>query len=379
MHPVSFINIWSPLGLVPTGPELHLRSLAVEVAAELPEVCTSMDVLKHVFNKLKPFKMQSLKIEDKWRRLIATELAKLELTEQIADGDFNMNWLVSYHSMLWKTGQGWTYQRTPKEMNVKWAYHPAVLGVFGDVTCVETRLRGERQDTPDLRLGQLDEGLAAVVGTYDDWKKIGVMEFFASCLVLSHPLTGPTSQKTVAVRIGDANSWGCVPATQAATDKGEQSWVNILSEEQFTLTNSLRKLYDIRPKAIEWMSFAQFVAEYRLLYPTGKETDDAEKELGRTSTVGPPSTTLIAGTPEMAPTLMRLSNSRIMKKRKEEESNLLPMVKCEDQTLDERAKIYLFKPWRRPEMVMLQEEFSAADIKACDEVRLELYPTSYVD
>ena len=378
MHPVSLINIWSPLGLLPTGPELHLRSLAVEVAAELPEVCPSMDVLKHIFDKLKPFKIQSLKIEHKWRRVIAAELAKLELAEEIA-GDFNMKWLVSYHSMLWKTGHGWTYQRTPKEMNIKWAYHPAALGVFGDLTCAETRLRGERLETPDLRLGQLDEGLAAVVGNYDDWKKIGVMEFFASCLTLSHPLTGLTSQKTEEVSVGGAISWGCVPATPAATDKGEQSWVNILSEEEFTLTNSHRKNYMIRPPAIERMVFAQFVAEYRLLHLTGNETKDAEKKLGQTGTVGPPSNTLIAGTTEMAPTIVRLGNSRIMKKFLHEESNRLPMVKCVDQTLDDRAKIYLFKPWRRLELVMQQEDFDAADIKACDEVRLELYPTSYIE
>ena len=76
---------------------------------------------------------------------------------------------------------------------------------------------------------------------------------------------------------------------------------------------------------------------------------------------------------------MRLGNSRIMKKFLHEESNRLPMVKCVDQTLDDRAKIYLFKPWRRLELVMQQEDFDAADLKACDEVRLELYPASYIE
>ena len=145
------------------------------------------------------------------------------------------------------------------------------------------------------------------------------------------------------------------------------------------MTNSPKKNYGIRPPAIERMVFAQFVAEYRLLDLTGKETQDAENKLGRTGTVGPPSNTLIAGTAEMAPTIVKLENSRIMKKFQQKESNLLPMVKCEDQTLDDRAKIYLFKPWRRPELLMLQEDLNVADIKACDLVRLELYPTSYVE
>ena len=380
VHPVSLINIWSPMSLLPTGPESHLRSLAVAVAGELPEACPSMGVLKLIFEKLKPFKIQSLKIDHKWKRLIVAELAKLELTEEMG-GDFNMKWLVSYHSMLWKTGHGWTYRRTPEEMNVERGYHPTALGVFDDITCVETRLGRERLESLDLRLGQVDEDLAAVAGNYDDWKKIGVFEFCASALMASNPLEGPTSQETVVVSIGDGNRWGCVPATQATIDRGEKSWTNTLSEEQFTLTNSMKKLYDIRPHAIERMVFAQFLAQYRLLKPSGRETKDAERQLGQ-SEVGPLSDTTIAGTTEGAPTegaptLLKLSNSRIVKKRKQEEGNLLPMVKCMDQTLDDRAKRYLFKPWRQPETMMQDEEFDAAIMEACDEVRLELYPTSY--
>ena len=372
VHSVSLINIWSPMSLLPTGPESHLRSLAVEVAGELPEASPTMDVLKHIFNKLKHFKIQ---IDHKWKRLIVAELAKLELTEEI-DGGFNMKWLVSYHSMLWKTGHGWTYRRTPEEMNIRHGYHPTALGVFGDVTCVETRLSRETLETLDLRCGQLDEDLAAVVGGYDDWKKIGVMEFFASAL--SNPLEGPTSQKTVAVSVKDSNSWGCVPATPANIDRGEQCWVNILSEERFTLTNSMKKLYDIRPQAIEEMVFAQFLSEYRLLKTGERETKDAEKQLGQ-CTVGPPSETQIAGTTAMAPTLVKLSNSCIMKKKKQEEGNHLPRVNCMDQTLDDRTKRFLFRPWHEPEKLMEEEEFDMAVLNACDKVRLELYPTSCID
>ena len=45
------IIIWSHLGLLPTGPEKHLRSLAVEVAAELPDDSSSMDALKRVLRR----------------------------------------------------------------------------------------------------------------------------------------------------------------------------------------------------------------------------------------------------------------------------------------------------------------------------------------
>ena len=376
-HPVSLINIWSPLGLLPTGPETNLRCLAVEYATELPEGHSSLDVLKSVYEKLKSFGIQSLKIDCKWRRLIEAELAKLGMTQENA-GDINRDWLVCYHSMLWKTGQGWTYRRTPEEMSIKSGYHPNILGVFGDIACVETRLSGERLETLNLEAGQLDGDLATLIGNYDNWKKIGIMEFFARVITVGLPLAGPTSQRTVAITVGDGNQWGCVPATQASIDRGEQSWPNVLSPEEFILTSSMKRLYDIRPEAIVGMSFAQFVAQYRLVDKGGREEKEMEKKVGRQNTVGPPSNTTIAGTTALAPTIVKFSNSRFVTKRKHEEGNLLPMVKCMDQTLDDKTKRYLFKPWCRPERVMQEEEFDAAEMKECDEVRLQLFPTSFI-
>lgn len=373
MHPVSLINIWSPLGLLPTGPETHLRSLAVEEAAQLREDNSLMDVVKCVYEKLKPFGIHSFKIEHKWRRIIEAELAKLELALENA-GDINMKMLVCYHSMLWKTGQGWTYSRTPKEMSIKSGYHPNILGTFGDVTRVETRLSGERLETLDLEVGQLDEDLAAVIGNYDNWKTIGILEFFARVIT---PLVGPTSQRTVAITVGDGNHWACVPVTQEGIDRGEQSWVNNLSREEFVLTDSMLRLYDIRPEAIELMSYAQFVAQYRRVKKGGREERDVKDKVDQ-NMVGPPSDTIIAGTSGLAPTLVKFSNGRFVTKMKHEEGYLLPMVKCMDQTLDNRTKRYLFKPWREPERVMQEEEFDVAVMKECDEVRLQLYPTSYI-
>ena len=85
------------------------------------------------------------------------------------------------------------------------------------------------------------------------------------------------------------------------------------------------------------------------------------------------------GTLEMAPTIMKCSNERFVRKWKQEESNQLVMVKCVDQTLDDRTKRYLFKPWRKPEVVMDQEEFSAEVLNNCDKVRLQLFPTSCIN
>ena len=47
---------------------------------------------------------------------------------------------------------------------------------------------------------------------------------------------------------------------------------------------------------------------------------------------------------------MRFKNSAILKLR--EKKNLIPMLMSQDQTLDNASKVYLFKPWRRPELLL---------------------------
>ena len=75
---------------------------------------------------------------------------------------------------------------------------------------------------------------------------------------------------------------------------------------------------------------------------------------------------------------MRFKNSAILKLR--EKKNLIPMLMSQDQTLDNASKVYLFKPWRRPELLLREESlaaFTEDELKACDRVRLELFPESF--
>ena len=78
-------------------------------------------------------------------------------------------------------------------------------------------------------------------------------------------------------------------------------------------------------------------------------------------------------------TVHLFKNSAILKLR--EEKNVIPMLYSQDQTLDKVSKVFLFRPWRRPEVEIAVEENLAAvtdeDLKACDRIRLELFPASY--
>ena len=168
----------------------------------------------------------------------------------------------------------------------------------------------------DLTEECLHTELASVTGSSGDWKEIGLMQFFAESLTIENPLNAPVSQKAVAVNLGGVNKWKCVAATKESIDKGEDSWANMQTEEEFTLNNSMKKLYDIRPAVIQSMVFAQFLTQYRLINDkSGRELRSLNKLLD-SNDIGPLcNKTLIAGTSLKAPKFMRFRNSAVVKLR----------------------------------------------------------------
>ena len=376
VHPVSLLDIWSPPGLMPTPNEERMRSLAVQHAACLPQDHDTIEIIIAVYEKLKQCGIELCTIDSDWQRLLRTQICKLDLSSREIDA----NKLIRYHCLLWKTGKGWTYQRTPAEMSVDRAYHPTTLAIFADQTKSTTQLSGEKLEVLDLTEGCLDAGLASVIGNYCDWKEIGLMQFFAETLTLDDPLKGPVSQTTVSVSLRDVNRWRCKASTQESIDKGEELWPNAESEEEFILNNSLKKLYDIRPDAIDRMPFGQFVTQCRHIKDEqGREHKSLTKLLGKDNDIGPLcDKTFIAGTNLKVPSYMRFRNSAIVK-LKQEKNKILNMF-SQDQKLDDASKIYLFRPWRRPEVVFREDTLSSlqeGELKTADKVRLELFPESY--
>ena len=376
VHPVSLLDIWSPPGLMPSPTAERMRALAVQHAACLPQDHDATEVIIAVYEKLKPYGIEHYTIDADWQRLVRTQIGKLDLSFR---REVDANILIRYHCLLWKTGQGWTYQRTPAEMSVDSAYHPTTLGVFADQTNSTTQLSGEKLEGLDLTEGCIDAGVASVTGSYCDWKEIGLMQFFAETLTLDDELKGPVSQTTVVMNLNDVNRWRCMAVTQKSIDKGEDTWPSAQSEEEFTLNNSLKKLYDIRPDAIDGMPFGQFVTQCRYISDEGGREHKSLSKILEGINIGPLcEKTFIAGTNLRVPSCMRFRNSAIVKLRKEK--NIILNMFSQDQTLDDASKIYLFRPWRRPEVVFREENLSSLqedELKISDKVRLELFPESF--
>ena len=84
--------------------------------------------------------------------------------------------------------------------------------------------------------------------------------------------------------------------------------------------------------------------------------------------------TPIAGTLDMAPKFMMLKNDEIVSMK--EKKDTIVRLAAQEQVLSEKTKVYLFGQWRRPEKALLDEEVAKADIRQCDRVRLQLFPSS---
>ena len=106
VHPVSLLDIWSPEGMVPDQCEMRWRDLVGEETGKLPVSCSTVDAVLIICEKLKAYGFNRCEIDVGWRKLLQQKLTQME--EVTSRRDLDVNILLTYHSLLWKTGKGWT-------------------------------------------------------------------------------------------------------------------------------------------------------------------------------------------------------------------------------------------------------------------------------
>lgn len=356
---------------MPTEQEKLLRDRAISEAANLDNNTRPIDAVMHIVEKLMRRGLQHCKFDPEWKKLIRTLLGKLEEVNLLSSGD--MDKLVRYHHLLWKTGEGWTYARSLREMNMSDAYHPKILIALKDSMSSTTLMACERLD--EFSEEVMEGEFAALIGSVEDWKIVGILQFFAETDRQVERIRGPTSQKTKPVYVKDGNNWTWRPATEATDALHEPRWPGTLVEEDFTRTNNMKTLFEERPDDLH-MCFAQFLCQYQHIKRQQPQYQRLEKALeGCADFMGPRcEKTLIAGTLDMAPKFMMCKNDAIVSMRGKQDTII--RLAAQEQVLSEKTKVYLFGQWRRSEKALTDEEVAKADIRQCDRVRLQLFPSS---
>ena len=339
---------------------------------KLGEDVGTVDAMMRISQKLMRGGLDRCIFDKDWRKLIRNHLQKLDEVTSLRSTDINM--LTLYHCLLWKTGNGWTYARSFKELGVAHAYHPKILVALKDRMCSTTKMSSD--SLADLDLENLDADFSALLGSVEHWKVVGILQFFAEVDQQDERLEGPTSHQVKVVNVTDGNDWAWQPATERSDALNEPRWPGNIIRDDFTRSNNMKKLYEIRPPEIEDMCFAQFLCMYRHIKRATSEYGTVEQLIERFGdNVGPRcEKTGIAGSLELAPKYMRLENDEIL--RLKEEKNLIVRLTNLDQALSDKANVFLFGCWRRAERALLEEELTRTNIKKCDAVRLHLFPAS---
>ena len=100
---------------------------------------------------------------------------------------------------------------------------------------------------------------------------------------------------------------GIIITTKEGDDECEDVFYNSKQESYVIVNGDLRKLYVLRPVAVEGMLFAFFATRYYKLQSGQRATVNPE------SNVGEDSDETIVGEETMAPLSMNLANNQIMK------------------------------------------------------------------
>ena len=310
--------------------------------------------------------------DNEWKKLIRNHLQKLDEVRSMRNTDINM--LTLYHCLLWKTGVGWTYARTVKELTVEHAYHPKILVALKDRMRSTTKMSAESLE--DLDLEDLEADFSALLGSVEHWNVVGILQFFAEVDKQDNRLEGPTSQKTRVVSVTDGNHWTWRPATERSDALNEPRWPGNLVREDFTRCIDMKLLYEVRPPQLEGMCLAQFICWYRQIKDTTAEYTTLQGLIEKHGDdVGPLcEKSRIAGTFEFAPKYIKFKNQRIVRLR--EEKNVIVRLNNLNQALSDKANVFLFGCWRRAEQALLEEEIARTDMKRCNAVRLDLFPAS---
>ena len=375
VHPISLIDVWSPMTLLPTENEMHLRERAILEAAQLSDDVSTVHAVIFVCGKLKR-RLETCELDKDWTKVFRSQLTGIE---GVVPG--NIELLVRYHTILRKTCKGWTYARSVQEMAVMDPYHPRILASLRDCMSSSTQLLCEKLDDYDPDDGHLEESLAGIIKSDDvgDYKQIGILQFFAQVDCSDIPLREPTSQGTIPLFLNlDNPTHNFRPREESDNLLNEKEYHGTMIQEVFTRTNSDVKLYELRPAELENQCFAEFICNYRRVK---RGTTEYKKLRGllpavlpaEGSCVGPRSEkTMIAGTPEMAPMFVLFENAQMYRLRTKARPKIMRLA-ANDQVLCDKTKVFLFGHWRRLEDALQEEQ---QNIKECDTMRLSVFPSS---
>ena len=359
VFPPSLLDLWTPKDWVASDEEERLRVRALQLLQERP---IEEDIEETIMNVT-----QLMVEEGLYEELLSEGIDRnilLEMRERLIEmypeePQTLINGLMLYHTLLLRSGgrNQWTLKRKREEIRVV-PYHPLLIEalegrVEARIAMTAEHLQGEETDY----LGEVRAGFIASSA----WMQISILKFLHQVSTANYE--EPVSEATITLLSSQGEELSFKESDERDEER-DQVFRNSKNESYIIINGDLRKLYAMRPAAVEGMPFAFFATRYYRKYPNQRSIIDPESD------VGGESGELVTGGVSMAPLFLKLSNSIIMKKRADG-SHLVPLLRP-SQCLDDYGERLLFKPWRRSEELI--HDSSEEEKVQLRQYRLDLFP-----
>ena len=359
VFPPSLLDLWTPKDWAPSEEEVRLRLRALQLFQERP---MEEDIEESIMN------ITQLMVEEGlYEELLSEGIDRdilLEMRQQLIEiypeePQILINGLMLYHTLLLRTGgrDQWTLKRN-REANKVIPYHPLLIEALQGRVEVRIAMTAEHlQAEETCFLGQVQAGSIASFA----WMQISLLKFLHQVSQANYE--EPVSDCTITLLTSQEEELSFKESDERDEECDQVFW-NRKNESYIIINGDLRKLYAMRPVAVEGMPFAFFATRYYRKYPKQPSIIDPESNVGGES--GEP----VTGGASMAPLFLKLSNSIIMKKRADG-SHLVPLLRP-SQCLDDYGERMLFKPWRSSEELI--HDSSEEEKAQLTQNRLDLFP-----
>ena len=370
LEPISLMTMYTPSALTVTEAEFALRGRAVQLGNMFGEETSAVHAITEIMKVLRQEGIGNVEFQQDHLKRISDELL---LT--VSPAQDNHEDLVSYHTLLWKTGGDgiWTMERSPSDREVV-PYIPALLGASRMAMSAKISSPGDQFLPKEFLISEELKAVLKDQKTADNWQEISFLEFINSTLPSSKvpQAIGPTSQAITQVITTKDRKLTWRVAQDSDNETGEVIFESEGRRLYVRTDGDVRKLYEGRPEGARAMSLGQFACEYRLLHPSDIGFENAKNSIDEETNLGPNSSDLVAGTNNtFAPKAMRLANDKIMKRRMEDKT--VPHLLFSGM-MSRHGSQLMWTPWQNLEDITgQQDELETAEQQR---TRLQIFPLS---
>ena len=360
VFPPSLLDIWTPKEWNASEGELRLRARALELFQERPMEEDIEEMIMNVTHVMVQEGLYEELLTESINRDIQVEMRQKLMEIYPEEPQILINGLMWYHMLLLRSGGSnqWTLKRNWKETRVV-PYHPLLIEALQGRVEVRIAMAAEHLRVEEDFLSQVQDGFMAGPA----WMKLSILQLLHQVSLSNYE--EPVSEATVSV-LSSQEELLSFKESDERDEECDQVFKNRKNESYIIINGDLRKLYAMRPVAVEGMPFAFFATKYYRKRPEVRSIINPE------SNVGGESGEQVARGGCLAPLFLKLSNGIIMKKRSDG-SYLVPLLQP-SHCLDNYGERLLFKPWRSVDE--LTHESSEEERAQLRQNQLDLFPLS---